>query len=151
MSAFPALTGTGFLIVMILAVPIGFLVGVVLFRAACDLCSVEPPGFLKSCGVVVLVGLVCSLVAAGIGFGFGLLGEPLHQPAITMQVLAWFACVLPCSLVAGALYVPLLRVRFLKGATIYLVNWLLGSLVSAVVILFTIGAITIVQGVYRLV
>lgn len=150
MSGLSALSGTTFLIVLILSIPLAFLLSVVLFRAACDLCTVEPPGFLKSCAVVILVGLVCAPVAAAVGFGCGLLGEKLHQPPLTMQVVAAFACVPPCALVVGALYIPLLRVRFLKGTTIYVIQWLLGSLVGLVFILLTVGVITIVQGVYRL-
>jgi hypothetical protein len=150
MTEFPFLTGPTLLIAAIVAIPLSFLVSVVLFRAACDLCYVEPPGFLKACLVVILVGLVCAPVAAGVVFGFGVLGGWLKQPAVTMQVLAAFAAVPPCAAVAGAVYIPLLRTRFLKGATIYVVQWLLGALVWSVLVLFGLGAVTLVQGMIRL-
>jgi hypothetical protein len=147
----PMLGNTAIIAIAILAIPLGFLLGVVLFRAACDLCSVEPPRFLKSCLVVLVIGLVCAPIAFGIGFGSGLVGQMFHMSAIMVQVFATFACILPCALVAGALYIPLLRVGYLKGTAIYTIQSLLGTLVTAVFILFTIGSITIVQGISRLI
>jgi hypothetical protein len=150
MPEFPMLTGTPFLIVMVLAVPLGFLVSVVLFRAACDLCTVEPPGFLKSCLLVLLLGVVNVPVAFGLLYGFRLLGEGLHLTAFTVYSLASVACIPLLALVEGVLYIPLLRVRFLKGATISVIRGLLGLLVTSVLILLIVGGITIVQGINRL-
>jgi len=155
-----------------LAAVVAFALAVLLFRAACDLTSVEPPGLLKSCLVVPVIGIICSPIVFGVLYGFwalgeafhlpsvavrtsvvGLqaLGETLHLPGIALSVLASLTCVPLCALAAGVLYIPLLRVGFVKGATIHVLQSLLGMLVSAVLILLTIGVLTIVQGIVRLI
>jgi hypothetical protein len=144
------LTNMTLLVVAILAVPIGYFIGVLLFRAACDLCSVEPPGWLKSFLVVLVIGLICAPIAYGIGYGFSVVGETFHFSAIPVRVFATFACIPPCALVAGILYIPLLRIGYLKGTAIYTIQSLLGTLVMAVVGLFLLGSITLVQGIVRL-
>src|SRR5262245_1277010 len=150
MSGFSALAGTTSLIVIILSIPLGFLLSVVLFRAACDLCKVEPPRFLKSCLVVLLLAVVNVPIAVGILFGVRLIGEGLHFNTLTVYLLASLVCIPLLALVEGVLYIPLLRVGFVKGATISVIRGLLGLLVTSVLVLLIVGGITIVQGIHRL-
>jgi len=150
MTGFSAMSGTPFLIVLLVAIPLGFLLSVVLFRAACDLCTVEPPGFLKSCLVILLLSVVNVPVAFGVLYGFRVLGQGLHLTELTGYLLASVACIPLLALLEGVLYMPLLRVRFLKGATISVIRGLLGLLVTSVLVLLVVGGMTIVQGVYRL-
>jgi hypothetical protein len=152
---------------------LGFLLTVVLFRASCDLCSVEPPRFLKSCLVVLLIQLVSAPIVGGVAFGFAYLGSALRQTGITVSlvgipgihrladtvhlpnvsflILSTLTSIGLIALVSGVLYIPLLRTRYLKGATISLIQSLLERLVSAVLLLVTVGGIVIVQGIIRLI
>jgi hypothetical protein len=150
MTGFSAMSDTTFLVVLVVSIPLGFLLSVVLFRAACDLCTVEPPGFLKSCLVILLLSVVNVPVAFGVLFGFRMLGQELHLTELTVYLLASVACIPLLALLEGVLYMPLLRVRFLKGATISVIRGLLGLLVTSVLVLLVVGGMTIVQGVYRL-
>jgi hypothetical protein len=127
------------------------LLGALLLRSACDLCSIEPPPKYLRC---LALTLVLALIGAPIGYGAKwaasrLTGElgiaPDNAPFIAV-VLALPILAIVCVL----LYVPALRVRPMKAASIWVVNTLISSVVSAVLVMLVIGGWATVDSVRRL-
>jgi hypothetical protein len=129
---------------------LGLLLATLLFRSACDLVSVEPPGWLKSAGIVLLTTALNAPINFGINLAVAALGRAMNLSPGWSLLLA-IVMALPLNvLLAAVLYMFLLRVRFLKGALIWVLQTLMGSLVGGVGTLLVIGVWTIVDGVRRL-
>ena len=129
---------------------LGFFLSVLLFRAACDLVSVEPPSWLKSAGIVLLLNLLNVPLSFAIGLGVGLMAKALNLGPEWSFVLGFLVALPFNALLAALLYMFLLRVRFFKGALIWVLQSLLGLLVGGVTLFLIIGVWTIADGVRRL-
>ena len=127
--------------------PIGLLLAGVLLKAACDLCSVEPPPHLVRC---LVIALVLVAIGAPLGYGAHLLGKSLG-PSENLAVLVAVVLFLPFfAIISTLIFVPSLRVRPLKGAKIWLVQTLINAVVGAVVVMLVIGGWTTVDSIRRL-
>lgn len=141
------LHGTTLIVGAIIGIPLGLLAAVVLFRSACDLCSIEPPGWLRCLFIVVVVGVI--------GSAIGFLGELAvaavsSASVVAVHVVAALAS-LPMQAALGALlYKFLLDVSFLKALLIWVIQALLSILIAGVVVLLLIGALTLVESVVRI-
>jgi hypothetical protein len=149
MSAIP-IWNFPFLLTAAVVVLGAWVLSAVILRAACDLCSVEPPGILKA----MLLVLLNSVLTSPIGYGIGLLtgriansrlgAEGVLIPAIALNLLL-------SGLIVTIIYMIALRVHLLKAALIWFFQTCVNTLVAAVIIFIAIGAWTIVEGIIRVI
>ena len=119
---------------------------VLLFRSACDLCSVEPPGWLKCLVIVVIVALIGSAIAFPMRFGVAALNDSSTWVAAALAV----ALSLPIQAVLiPLLYKFVLRTRFVTALLIWGIQLLLSTLVLTLLLLLVAGGFTIVEGIDR--
>ena len=131
------------------AIPLGLFLAVLLFRSACDLCSIEPPGWLKSVGIVVLLGVLTAPLGYGMMLAVSALGRTSGMSDVSIQIVGWLVSLPFQALVAGLLYRFLIPVKYFLGTLIWGIQALLSVLVMVVLGLFVVGCFTIVEGVLR--
>src|SRR5262245_34717077 len=116
--------------------PIGLALAGLLLKAACDLCSVEPPPHLVRC---LVIAIVLAAIGAPLGYGAYLLGKTLG-PSDTLAALVAVLLFVPVfAVISTLIFMPSLRVRPLKGAKIWLVQTLINAVVGGVVVMLVIG------------
>ncbi len=130
---------------------VGILLGALLLRSACDLCLVEPaPSYLRC----LLLTIVLAPVGVLIGYGANWAASRLTgQLGVAPDNGPFIAVLLALPLLAiccVAIYIFALRVRPAKAATIWLVNTLISSVVTAVLVMLIVGGWTTVDSVRRL-
>jgi len=129
----------------------GILLGALLLRSACDLCTVEPaPSYWRCLALTIALGLIGVPMAYGVWWAgtriTGQLGVAPDNGPFLAAILALPLLAIVCIL----LYIAALRVRPGKAATIWLVKTLITSVVGAVLAMLVVGGWTIVDGVRRL-
>ena len=129
---------------------LGLALATLLFRSACDLTSIEPPGWLKSSGIVLLTTALNVPIEIGVYWTVSALGRAVNVSAEWSLVLAIVAALPFNILSASVIYMFLIRVRFFKGALIWILQSLMGTLVSLIGVLLVIGVWTIADSVRRL-
>ena len=135
----------------IIGLPLGLLLAALIFRSACDLCSVEPPGWWKCVGIVVAVGLLGSAIGFLIGLVAGAVGRSAGTSDLALQVIASMIGLGFQTVLAAVIYKPLLHVGFLKALLISVIQMLLTVLVMGVMVLLFIGGFTLLEGIFRLI
>jgi hypothetical protein len=123
----------------------------VILRAACDLCSVPPPGILKAVGLVVILTLLSIPASDGVAYLINKWGTTTRMAPEGQQLFA-----ITLSLVAGCLlttltYTIALRVQVWRAARIWFFQTCVTALVLAVIGLTVMGSWTIVEGIRRVV
>ena len=139
------------IVTLVLGIPLGLLLAALLLKAACDVCSVEPPVHYFRCLIIVIV---LQVLTAPLAFGLYYAGKHLpgalgvsETSAFVLGLLAF----LPVSAVVSTIaYVLALRVGPLKGAKVWLVQNLINAVVTAVGVLLVIGCWTTVDSIRRL-
>lgn len=139
--------GTSEILLLLVGGPLLFLIFGSLLKAACDLCSVEPPPHLVRC---LVIALVLAAIVAPLGYVAYLIGKAIGSSE-TIIVLVSLLVFLPlCAAISTAIFIPSLRVRPLKGARIWLVHTLINMVVGAVLGMLIIGGWTTVDSIRRL-
>jgi hypothetical protein len=121
---------------LLVAIPLGLLIGSVILRAACSICQVREPDLLSGMGIVFVVGLVNALVLLPITVGViavlaasGANKDELQLAELGVRVLS-----LPIqAAISAGLYTAFLKVSFGKGLLIWLTQVLI-ALVAGLVI-----------------
>lgn len=139
--------GTTEILLLVVGGPLLILLFGLLLKAACDLCSVEPPPHLVRC---LVIALVLAAVAAPLGYAAYWVGS-LAGSSDTAIVLISLLVFLPlCAAISTAIFIPSLRVRPLKGARIWLIHTLINLVVGAVLGMLIVGGWTTVDSIRRL-
>jgi hypothetical protein len=131
------------------ALLIGLLLGAVILRAACWMCSVKEPNVLPAMGIVLLTGLAGLPVSLGLRALFvstaGGNGMDIVMPGAGMQIWTTVADLagLPLQmLIAAGIYSVTIRgVSFGKGILIWLVQLLIAIIVGVVLGVFVLGVV----------
>jgi hypothetical protein len=138
---------------LVAAVTISALVGlflqVLLFRSACDLCSIEPPGWPKSLAIVIGVGIVCGLIAGGIVLLGAAAGRSAGATGATVPGVSLVASLPIQAALAALAYMLILRVRFVTGMLVWLIQSVLMVLISAVLLLLLMGGAVVLEAFQR--
>jgi hypothetical protein len=133
---------------------VGFVIGlclaVLILRSACDLCDVPAPGFLKALVLMVAQSLISGAIGAGIGFGLGFLSTFIGASQSLFQLFGVAILLLISALIAVAIYMPTLRIRFTKALSVWGWQTFISAVVFGVAVMLLIGGISIVEGVGRL-
>ena len=128
-----------------------FLAGFIL-RSACDLVGVDPsPSYRRCVLVAVLLALVGGPVIAGVALGHKALSIAMQLPDAFAIAAAILVGVALSAIVCTVTYVLAFRVRLLKGASVWLVDSLMRSLLGGVAALLIVGIWTTVEAVRRLI
>ena len=139
--------GTNGILILAIGVPIAVLLAGVLLKAACDLCSVEPPPHLVRC---LVLGVVLAGIAAPLGYGAMLAGKSLGSSDQAAAVIAVAAFLPVFAAISILVFVVSLSVRPLKGARIWLVQTMVNLVVAAVGLMLVVGGWTTVESLRRL-
>jgi len=148
MSEFP-LQGQALILTLAISALVWLGLQVLLFRSACDLCSVEPPGWLRAAVVVLIVSGFGFLLAAGMAFLIGLVGSSWGASKMVLMSMGALLSLPVQAVLAALLYKPLLHVALLKGMLIWALQRLLSVLLEAVFALVIVGGATLVEGIRR--
>jgi hypothetical protein len=110
---------------------------VLIFRFACRWCELEQPGFLATCGIVILAWIVWAIFE---GILIAILQTLYHNagyPPWEARIVGFFVG-LPCHLVVTTLlHVGLLRVSFGKAIEV----WFIQHIILFSIILVIVGLV----------
>jgi hypothetical protein len=123
---------------------------VLLFRSACDLCSVEPPSWPRALVIVVIVSLLGVLMAGGFALLVGMVGRSSGASKLVPEIAGAVFSLPVQALLAAILYKPLLHVGLFRGLLIWVLQRMLSVLIEAVLLLLAVGGATLVEGFRRI-
>jgi hypothetical protein len=146
----PELLGL-FCVAAVIIIPLALVLGAAILRAACWMCRVPEPGFLRAMGAVFLSGLLSGLANIALGFLVGLAAGVDHmskEEALPFQLLVSLIGLLLSMLISASVYTAMLdQVDFAKGVLIWLAELLIKIIIGvviavvAVVLLVALGAL----------
>ncbi len=130
---------------------VGILLGALLLRSACDLCLVEPaPSYLRCLLLTAVLAPVVALIGYGANWAASRLTGQLGVAPDNAPFIAVLLAIPVLAIVCVVVYIFALRVQPTKAATIWLVNTLISSVVTAVLVMLVVGGWTTVDSVRRL-